>query len=403
VNALVLISGLATGGAERVTVSFLRRLADTPIAALACTVTARHDGPLAGELAGAGIPRLDLDARRLADPRALLRLHRILMRERIDVVHAHGQDAAIIGATVRLARPTPLVVTRHVLAEPQRTWRERLRARAALRVFRRADAAVAVSAATADRLAVLTGLDRSAIEVIYNGIDVERFADVPRAPSRAALLTELGVGVGQFDGDAAGDEPLILVPAVLRAGKGHPVMLSALPGILQHVPRARLLFAGAGEQEGALRDAARQLAGHVHFLGSRTDMPALFAAADVVVLPSLGEALPTALIEAAAAGRPCVATAVGGTAEVVEHERTGLLVDAGSAAALASAIVELLCKPEKAWAMGQRARLRARSLFALDRQVAQTVALWERVVAGGRREDAPVVAAASPAPQWIEL
>jgi glycosyltransferase involved in cell wall biosynthesis len=165
-RALVLLSGLATGGAERVTVSFLRRLKALGIQAAVCTVTGRHDSRLAGEIRDADIVRHDLGARRLADPRAAVRLARLLWREQVDVVHAHGQDASILAAAVRPFARVPLVVTRHVLDEPSASWRQRLRARLACAAFRRADAVVAVSCAAADRLAELARLARTSIEVI---------------------------------------------------------------------------------------------------------------------------------------------------------------------------------------------------------------------------------------------
>ena len=381
-NALVLLSELATGGAERVTVSFVRNLAVPSLTASVCTVTRRHDGPLAAELARAGIRRFDLGAARLSDPRAPLRLRRLLAAERIDVVHAHGQDAAIIAAALRRVHPTPLVVTRHVIAEPERSLRERLRARAALWAFRTADAAVAVSAAAADRLAELADIERDNIEVIYNGVDLQQFATVPPHAARRALHAELTAmrSAAHSGPHWSVDDPLILMPAVLRAGKGHEHMLTVMRAISAHVPNARLLLAGAGEREPALRVAAAPLGERVVFLGARHDMPVLYAASDLVVLPSLSEALPTALIEAAAAGKACVASAVGGTGEVVEHDRTGLLVDAASPADFAQAVITLLMDPVRAAGMGHRARLRARLQFGLERQVARTLALWQRVV-----------------------
>src|SRR3989442_15866235 len=95
---LVLLSGLATGGAERVTVSFVRRLRAMGMDVAVCTLTARVDGPLAAELRATGVPRHDLGARRLVDLRALVRLRRLLKRERPDGGHAHGQDASILAA-----------------------------------------------------------------------------------------------------------------------------------------------------------------------------------------------------------------------------------------------------------------------------------------------------------------
>ena len=372
---LVLISGLATGGAERVTVSFVRRLVRKGTQVAVCTVTARHDGALAVELSEAEVKRHDLRARRLADPLALLRLVRLLRREAIGLVHAHGQDASILGAAAQLVTQVPLVVTRHVLDEPSANWRQRLRGRLALAAARRAVAVVAVSAAAADRLAEAARLPRGSIRVIPNGVDLERFGAARAAANRAALRRSLGIRA---------NEPLVLVPAVLRDGKGHDVLIRALPALKARVPSLRVAFAGGGERAAALRAQAQPYADTLLFLGPRDDMPELLAACELVVLPSLAEALPTALIEAAAAGRAVVATKVGGAVEVVEDEHTGLLVPPADAEALAVAVATLLCDPERARALGAAARRRAEQRFDLDLQVQRTLELWTEA-AGARR------------------
>src|SRR3990170_4776764 len=137
---LILISSLRTGGAERVTVWFMCQLIRKEIAAQVCTVTARLDnGPLVEELLRAGVVRHDLRARRLIDPLAIIRLIRLIKRERIDIVHAHGQDASILAAIAKRFLNVPLVITRHVLVEPSENWRQHLRAWFALAALRSAN------------------------------------------------------------------------------------------------------------------------------------------------------------------------------------------------------------------------------------------------------------------------
>lgn len=373
---LILLSSLATGGAERVTVSFLRRLQQRGMEALVCTVTARHDGPLAAELSSSGVRRYDLGARRLADPLAAWRLLRLLRRQPIALVHAHGQDASILGAAVRSLVGVPLIITRHVLDEPSVTWRQRLRARLALWAIRQADAVVAVSSAAADRLAELARLPRAAIHVIPNGIELERFDQPQFSTCRTELRRSLG-----FDPQ----DQLVLVPAVLREGKGHERLIQAAPALRARVPAVRILFAGGGPRERALRLQAQSADGAIIFLGPRQDIPELLAACDLVVLVSDAEALPTALIEAAAAGRPVVATRVGGAAEVVEHGRTGWLVPPDDPVALVEAMANLLNDRRRARAFGATARQLAYERFSIDLQLERTLALWSEVVRGAQR------------------
>lgn len=373
---LVLISGLGPGGAERVTVSLLKRLTRAGLPAMACTVTDRHDGPLVDELRAAGVDRRDLGARRLADGRAVLRLARLLRAERIDVVHAHGQDASIMAWWATSLRPTPMVITRHVLDEPRDGWRLRTRAALTLRAFRAADLAVAVSAAAARALARASGVPLPSIRVVPNGVDIERFAAADPRRSRGALAGPLGL--------ASADRP-VLLPGVMRPGKGHDELLDALPALLERVPETRVLFAGCGCEEERLRLRAAAFGDRVLFLGHRNDMPRLMAASDVIVLPSRAEALPTVLMEAAAAGRPVVASAVGGVPEVVEADGSGILVPPGEPAALAAAVAGILADATHARSLGRRAQELARQRFTVARQLGGTLDVWEDAVREGHR------------------
>lgn len=369
VRPLVLISSLAAGGAERVAVSLVCRLAQRGHHAVLCTLTsAFDDAQFTRELRQADVVRHDLGARRLSEPRICLAYRRFLLGSGFNVVHAHGQDAWILASVVRRVTRVPVVLTRHVLDEPGETWRLSLRRQCALTAARHGDALVAPSSATAERLAELAGICSSRIHVIPNGVDLDRFELQDAPAARVRLRRTLGL---------TGDEPMVLVPAVLRRGKGHDVLLDALPLIQAECPKVRIVFAGGGERETELRERSRESA--VTILGHRTDIPELLAACDVVVLPSLAEALPTVLIEAGAARRPVVATRVGGTADIVEHGVNGLLVPPGDSRALASAIVSVLNDPAKGQAFGDAGRTVAHYRYSLDAHVDRTLELWSRL------------------------
>jgi glycosyltransferase involved in cell wall biosynthesis len=367
---LILMSSLADGGAEHVTVTLVGALLARGVGATVCTVTNRGDGSPAELLREAGIPRVDLGARRLADPSAFVRYLKLLRSRRFDLVHAHGQDASILAAAARPLVNTPLILTRHVLEEPRANWRQRLRARAALAAARRADALIAVSREAADAWARLAGISRASVRVLYNGIDVMRYRRTGLSSQCAAIRKALGFG---------SDERLLLMASVLREGKGHEVMFQALPLIRSRVPCTFLLVAGSGNQETALRRQAAELGEAVRFLGSRQDVPELLAACDVAVLPSHMDALPTFLLEAAAARRPAVASRVGGIPEIIEHGRTGLLVPQGAPGPLADAILEILLNPSRSREMGAAAG-RAVTRFSLHESVEKTLSVWNEVV-----------------------
>lgn len=187
---------------------------------------------------------------------------------------------------------------------------------------------------------------------------VHTLPPVVRLPSddeAARVRARLGIGPG----------PLVLYAGKLSLGKGTLVFLEALGAIRAAVPGARFAFAGKGE-------LAIPRAPDVHALGSipQDDLFALYRAAQVVVVPSVWpEPLSRVLLEAMHAGRPVVATAVGGTPEAVEHGVTGLLVPRQDPEALAKAVVELLLDPERRRRMGEAAVRRAREVFDETRLV----------------------------------
>jgi glycosyltransferase involved in cell wall biosynthesis len=364
----VVLSGLAPGGAESVTVSFLRRLKNAGRDVPLCTVTSRLDGPLAEDVRLAEVTRFDLGASRLADARALARLSALIRRKRFSVVHSHGQDATIVAALACAIHGIPLVVTRHVLEEQITGWRQRVRARGMTASLRRAHAVVAVSRATAVALKP-TGIPPQRVRVIRNGIELERYATCSTAAGDR-IRAEWGFST---------DDPLVLMPAVMRDGKGHDLVLDAMQRIIAQVPRARLLLAGTGPLEPRLRERARVYGASVVLLGHRTDVPELLNAADLVVLASQSEALPTVLMEAAAAGRPVVSTRVGGVDEVVVDRKTGYLVSPSDVAGLAGAVVALLRDRGLAEALGRAARAEAEARFSIDLQIQRTWELWREV------------------------
>jgi glycosyltransferase involved in cell wall biosynthesis len=357
-----------------VTVAFLRSLSDRGENVPLCTLTARRDGSPAVELSGSRVVRHDLDARRLLDFRALRRLLSLIRRGGFDLVHAHGQDAAIMGSWARRFVGFRLMVTRHVLEEPVGDLRQRLRAHLALAALRRADAPVAVSRAAADSLATLASIPPDRIRIISNGIQLERFDPAFCGRQRAALRESLGVGHS---------DPLVVMPAVLRPGKGHDVLLASVPRVLERFPGTRFVVAGGGELEGELMTKAEGLGPAVLFLGHRPDIPNLLAASDLVVLPSRSEALPTVAMEAAAAGRAMVASRVGGVPEVVEDGVTGMLVPPGDPRALSDSISVLLADPTRRQALACAARRKALEEFGIEAQVERTLELWHEVAGNG--------------------
>lgn len=370
---LILISSLCTGGAERVTVSYLCRESHSCNDTFLCTVADRVDDNFKKELSDSGVVIHSIKARRLLDPVALLRLLYFIKKNRVDFIHAHGQDASILAAVAKLILGIPVIITRHVLDEPSRNWRERSRSKLALLAIRNADRVVAVSNAVAERLRDIAGISQDALKVIPNGVDLESFDRPDLLSKREAIRRSLGLN---------SEDKIVLVPAVLREGKGHELVIDTLSQLKARIPGLRFLFAGTGEHEGFLKRKAAPFGNAVIFLGQRDDIPQLLFASDLVLLPSLSEALPTCLIEAAAAGRPIVATCVGGIGEIIKDRVTGILIPPNDSDALVKALELMLNDYALARSFGESAKELAYRNFSIDVQVKRTIALWSGVVEG---------------------
>ncbi len=277
-----------------------------------------------------------------------------LRAERIEILHAHSYRP---NRLARLAGALSRIGGLRVIAHYHNQYDDKWRRGDALALERllapHTDAMVACSASVRDHVAERVGLDPGRITVVYNGVETARFAD---APERAAARGALGLPL---------DAPLVALVGRLCAQKGQEELLRAAPSILRRHPSARLVLAGEADEpatEARLRSLAAELgvAQAVHFAGFVADVPALYAAADLVVAPSRWEGFGLALVEAMAAGRPIVATRAGAIPEVVAEGETALLVAPGDPAALAEAVAGLLADPVALAELGRRGRERAR-------------------------------------------
>ncbi len=207
--------------------------------------------------------------------------------------------------------------------------------------------------------------------VIANGVDVNRFR--PRSVGEEADAPVRFIYVGRL-------EPVKGVDLVLQAAT---LLRSALPG---GAPAWSLTLAGDGSQRAALEAQAHALglADRVRFLGTRQDVANLLSSNDVLVLPSRWEGMPNVALEAMACGLPVIATAVGGTPEVVAHRETGILVPPEQPLALAQAMAVLLADASLREKMGQAGRRRVETEFSIDTAVARTEALYRELLAKPR-------------------
>jgi glycosyltransferase involved in cell wall biosynthesis len=324
--------------------------------------------PLARRAAALEVPvrRVPAMPLGLAGARRVPGLVRLLRRERPDVFHAHMSSPVACKwglAAAVLARVPAVLGTVQVGAyePPNRSAYWQLRALA-----RAVDRYLAVSGEIAAELTERLHWPAEKVEVAYNAVDVERAA-VPAPPG---LRAQLG---------GSETRPLVLTPARLDAQKGHGVLLEAIAA----VPDAHFLFAGDGPARGALEARADELgvADRVSFLGRREDVPQLLAACDVFALPSLYEGSSLAVLEAMAAGTAIVSSAIGGTEELIEDGRSGLLVPPGDAPALAAALRRALAEPELREKMAARARERVEAGLTREQNAERVAAVYRELLA----------------------
>lgn len=304
------------------------------------------------ELAGLDVHFLDM-GRRALDARAALRLARLVREHRSRALVSFTTPANLFGRVVGRAAGVPVVVS-SIRGERVGGRGKEL----AMRLTRGLDTVTTTNSARVAASLARRGLAAPGrLEVIANGIDLQRFAAGPEV--RAQVRTELGTHPSAF---------LWLAVGRLEPAKDYPNLLAALAR-LRAVPEPRLAIAGGGRLRAELEERARELgvAERVTFLGARRDVPRLLAAADAVVLSSAHEGMPNALLEAGAAARPVVATDVGGVREVVRDGESGTVVPARDPAALAAAMERLMAlTPEERQRFGQAGRHHIAGTFSVD-------------------------------------
>jgi glycosyltransferase involved in cell wall biosynthesis len=261
-------------------------------------------------------------------PRSLWGIRHALRASRPDLVHLHTGRANWLGGLAAWQLGLPALTTRRMDRAVKRDVRTRFMYG---RVVRRA---VAISGAVRDRL-------------IEGGVPAAMIRTIPSAVDPGALYPQQGRAVLRSEAGLGPDAHLLLAVAALVPRKGVDVLLAALARLAGEGLRPELWIAGQGPARAGLERQARELglSERVRFLGERDDVADLLAACDVFILPSRREGLGVAALEAMAAGRPVVATRVGGLAEAVVHERTGLLVPPEDPAGLAQALARVLRDP----------------------------------------------------------
>lgn len=368
---LLVIGQLGFGGAERQLLYLLQRLDRRRFDPLLCVLA---PGEMMPGFQSLGLPIVVLK-RYLPryDVLPLLGLLALTRRWRPDLIHSFMTLANFFGlVTAKICRIPLLVAERNVEPLPGADMK-RFHHWIDCLAISRAAAVVANSRAGAVLAVTTKGAPPEKVYIIPNGISTEPFDNLenPRAKRR-----ELGLSPDRFT--------IGIIGSLVGKRKDHETFLRAMHSLAQRRSRSfQIVCVGGGPKLAETRLLARQLglAERTWFAGVRTDVPGILAALDLVVSSSQWEGMPNVIMEAMAAGKPVVATAVGGTPELVIPGETGFLVPPRDPEALAQACQKMMENPGQAVEMGRAGRSRIEKFFSIEKMVRDTEKIYQRLLA----------------------
>lgn len=308
----------------------------------------------------------------LRDLDALGQLFRLLQRERFDIVHTHNSKGGFLGRLAARLAGSPVVHTVHGFAFHGQE--SRLRRRLFVGLERLAagwsDQLIAISQPMIEWAQHEGIADASRFAKIYSGIELQRFRAAASDPN---LKRRLGL---------QSDSTVIGMVSKLWEGKGHQVLLEAASIMQRRGLEFQILLVGEGQLEAELKAMVRRMGldQRVVFTGFRPDIAQVTAQLDIACLPSFYEGMGRVALEAMAAGKPMVASAVGGLPELVEDGATGYLFPPGDAGTLSERLERLITDPKLRRSMGEEGARRADERFSASRMVEQIHQVYWRLL-----------------------
>ena len=282
----------------------------------------------------------------------------IIKRENIDIIHAHTRVSQVASSLASLVTGVPFVTTCHGYFKTRLrkifdTWGRKV---------------IAISDAVKEHLTRELRVSEDRVELIYSGVDVERFlSDCPKDEADT-VKRSLGLRPTPVVGNIGRLSPV----------KGQKYLIEAMAGVIKKMPEAQALIIGDGREKEALEKLASELGimDSVRFISSVIDTPRMLSIMDVFVFPSVKEGLGIGLLEALAAGRACVASRVGGIEDIIKDGFNGVLTEVGDANGIAGAVLSLLEDAERRGRMGERGRNLVREKFTLDTMADRVIGLY---------------------------
>jgi glycosyltransferase involved in cell wall biosynthesis len=367
---------LEAGGVEQATLDLAVAVARAGRRSLVATSGGRMESALAAS--GAQLIRLPAHSRNpLIMAANAARLAGIIRRERVSLVHVRSRGPAFSALSAARAMGVPIVATYHGIYSASSGLKRWYNA-----IMTRGDLVIANSSFTAGHIVAEHGLAPEKVAIVAEGIDTALFDPAQISPQRLAAV-RAAWGISERE-----RRQIALLPARMRPSKGHALAIEALAGLAARDDVLLVLAGGGGRPEYLLGvDAAAAVAGlgeQVRRVGPCDDMPAAYAAADLVLAPSLApESFGRTIVEAGAMGVPVIAAAFGGPAETVSDGETGWLAAPGDTLAWRAALARFLAFDEEARAaMGRAARARVERLYSLTAMCDSTFEVYRRVLGG---------------------
>lgn len=355
IKIVYIITSLGFGGAERPLLDLVKFINRSKLNISVATVVG--GGPLEQEFKNLGVEVKVFKKKTKLGLETISSLKKYLEEKKPDIVHTHLFAGDFWGKVAARKAKVPIIVSTEQNLNLDEGW---IKGLIKTKTYRFTNRVITISKAIKDYTVKAYKVNPEKIEVIYSGIDLDKFSYQPK---------DLGL------------EPKLGIIGRLEKQKGHKYLLKALVNVLKDFPQAQLWIIGEGSLHSQLERQARQLKidKNVKFLGARKNIPEILAGLDIFVMPSLWEGLGVAAIEAQACGVPVIASKVDGLKEVVEDKKTGLLVEPKNSRALAEAIIWSLKHPKIVKQVIINARRSVEEKFDIKKMVSKYEALYQKL------------------------
>lgn len=370
-NVLHIIGSFHQGGSERQAVQLVRLLREENNFNIFLAVL-NNDGILRGEIEKPGftsVPEFPLasfyDANMI---RQLRKCARFILDNKIEIIHTHDFYTNVFGILSAKLAGVKVRIAAKRETDGMRSNSQKLVEK---QIFRFSNSVIA-NAEAVRRYLVKRGIEEQKISVIYNGLDLERLK--PKTTDRAEILREFALPE---------NKKIVTIVANLRHEvKNYPLFLRSAKKVKENFPGVAFVCAGEGELLSEMRKLAEELniGDAVYFLGRCAKIAELLSVSDICVLSSVSEGFSNSILEYMSAGKPIVATNVGGASEAIIDGETGFLVESNNDAQMAEKLLQLLQNDHLAEKYGRRGREIVETTFSCEAQLQKTKNLYQNLL-----------------------